>query len=383
MESEISISRPDRDTILKRVRAHRRALHQIPELELQLPKTQQYVHQVLSEFPCRLLEPIASSVVAFFDNGKPDTIAFRSDMDALPVTEETNNGFESCHSGRMHACGHDGHMAMLLGFAEVLSSYYRKLPHNVLLIFQPGEENPGGAELICKTGLLTQYRVRHIFGFHLWPNLPAGVVATRENEFMARSSEVNVDIFGKSVHAAKYREGVDALELGMRYLNDVYAMERAIPESTYRLLRFGRMQSGTIRNVVSAHTRIEGTLRAFQNETYWYLRRQLEALAKPYEALGAKFVFDVNTGYPAVMNDGALCQKAQEVIPGLQLLKAPEMISDDFAQYQQYIPGVYFFLGTGTGIPLHSSRFDFDEEILLKGIEADEALSWISCGVAE
>lgn len=379
MDSEIAISRPDKVQLLEQVRKHRRTLHRIPELELQLPKTQQYVRQVLAGLPCRLLEPIESSVVAFFDNGKPDTIAFRSDMDALPVQEETKNGFESCHAGCMHACGHDGHMAMLLGFAEVLASYYRKLPHNVLLIFQPGEENPGGAELICKSGLLTQYRVRRIFGFHLWPNLPAGVVATRENEFMARSSEVNIDIFGKSVHAAKYREGVDALELGMRYLNDVYAMERALPETTYRLLRFGRMESGSIRNVVSAHTRLEGTLRAFQNETYWYLRKQLEALAKPYEALGAKFVFDVNTGYPAVMNDPALCKKAEEVLPELELLPVPDMTSEDFAWYQQAIPGVYFFLGTGTGIPLHSSRFDFDEEILLKGIEADEKLSWIPC----
>ncbi|MDO4266079.1 MAG: amidohydrolase [Eubacteriales bacterium] len=364
------------ETLLSKVRTYRRELHQIPELELALPKTEAYIRKVLSALPCRLLSPIPSSVCAFFDNGKDETIAFRSDMDALPVTEESGNGFQSLHPGCMHACGHDGHMAMLLGFAGELAAYYRELPHNVMLIFQPGEENPGGAELICKTGFLSEYHITRIFGFHLWPNLPAGTVATRRKEFMARSSEVNIEIEGKSSHAAKYREGIDALEISARYLLDVYRMEAELPKETCRLLRFGHLTSGSIRNVVSSHTRLEGTLRAFQDETYWYLRDQLAALAKPYEeTLGAKFHFDINTGYPAVINDEALTERVLSAFPGIQELPEPEMISEDFAHYQKYVPGVFFFLGTGTGIPLHSSHFDFDEEILLKGIETDIKLS--------
>lgn len=372
------ISGEEKKDLLSLVTAHRRALHQIPELALSLPKTQQYIRKVLSVYPCRILTPIPSSIAAFFDNHKPDTIAFRADMDALPVTEESGVSFASRHPGCMHACGHDGHMAMLLGFAEVLSKYYQTLPHNVLLIFQPGEENPGGAELICQSGLLKECRVRHIFGFHLWPLLPAGTVATRKNELMARSSEVNIDIDGKSAHAAKYKDGIDALETGARFLLDAYALEQSLPENVFRLLRFGRMESGTIRNVVSSHTRLEGTLRAFQDEAYDCLSQGLLDIAGRYEReTGAKFRIHYSTGYPAVLNDAALVEKAQAVLPELVLLQKPEMISEDFSQYQKQVPGVFFFLGTGTGIPLHAANFDFQEEILLRGIESDVALSFI------
>ena len=121
--------------MLERIQKYRRDLHQIPELELELPKTQRYLQEALRDLPCTLSSPIPSSVVAFFDAGKKESIAFRSDMDALPVTEATGRAFASRHTGCMHACGHDGHMAMLLEFAHQLSAYYKELPHNVVLIF--------------------------------------------------------------------------------------------------------------------------------------------------------------------------------------------------------------------------------------------------------
>ena len=206
--------------MLERIQKYRRDLHQIPELELELPKTQRYLQEALRDLPCSLSSPIPSSVVAFFDAGRKESIAFRSDMDALPVTEATGRAFASRHTGCMHACGHDGHMAMLLEFAHQLSAYYKELPHNVVLIFQPGEETPGGAEPMCKSGIFEQYHIKRIFGFHVWPMLDKGVIATRRNEFMARSSEVNIDITGKSAHAAKYQEGIDAMEIAARYLLD-------------------------------------------------------------------------------------------------------------------------------------------------------------------
>ena len=364
--------------MLERITKYRRDLHQIPELELTLPKTQAYIKNALSELPCILMEPIPYSIAAFFDNGKDSTIAFRSDMDALAVNEATGRSFASRHEGCMHACGHDGHMAMLLGFAHELAGYYQKLPHNVLLLFQPGEESPGGAELICNSGIFEQLRVKRIFGFHLWPAIKAGVIATRKNEFMARSSEVKIDIIGKSAHSAKYKEGIDALEIGMRFLNDVYDMEKAIDSHVYRLLRFGKFTSGTVCNVVSSCTRMEGTLRAFQDETYSYMRNEIESIAKRYEAqTSAKFQLDINTGYPAVMNDESLTTQVLNENPEIIELAEPEMISEDFAHYQRKMPGVFFFLGTGTGIALHNDHFDFDEHVLLKGIEMYKKLSWM------
>lgn len=355
--------------MLERIQTFRRDLHQIPELELKLPKTQRYIQEALRDLPCTLSSPISSSVVAFFDAGKKESVAFRSDMDALPVTEATGRAFASGHAGCMHACGHDGHMAMLLEFAHQLSGYYKELPHNVVLIFQPGEETPGGAEPMCKSGIFDQYHIKRIFGFHVWPMLDKGVIATRRNEFMARSSEVNIDITGKSAHAAKYKEGIDAMEIAARYMLDLYKMEQEeLQPETYRLLRFGLLKSGTVRNVVANAARMEGTLRAFQDETYQYMKQRLIELAKLYEEQGAKFSFDINTGYPAVMNDAALVDEVVKMDPHIILLKEPEMISEDFAHYQRKVPGVFFFLGTGTGIALHAHNFDFDEEVLLSGV---------------
>lgn len=270
----------------------------------------------------------------------------------------------------MHACGHDGHMAMLLGFAKELNTYYKTLDKNILLIFQPGEESPGGAHLICEDNILKKYHVQYIFGTHLWPVLEKGVVATRKNEFMARASEINIDIYGKESHAAKYKEGIDALEIGAEILLEIYAMEKEIPNEYYRLLRFGRMESGTVRNVISGHTRLEGTLRAFQDYIFDSMKEEIFRICADKEKkYNCKVNISINTGYPAVMNDEKLVSDLISKIPEIRQLRNPEMIAEDFAYYQKEVPGVFFFLGTQTPYALHNAKFDFDEEVLLSGIE--------------
>ena len=165
--------------MLEQLTIHRRALHRIPELDDQLPETQAYLLDRLSPLRCRIITPGRCAVLAYFDAGKPDTAAFRSDMDALPIEEKSGVSFCSAHPGRMHACGHDGHMAMLLCLAQWISGHLDQLYRNVLLVFQPAEETTGGAQSICQTGIFRQLNVRHIFGIHLWPDLPAGTVSTR------------------------------------------------------------------------------------------------------------------------------------------------------------------------------------------------------------
>ena len=157
--------------------ADRRALHQIPELELTLPKTMTYLRSALSGLRCRLFSPIANSLCAYFDFGKAETLAFRADCDALPVFEKSGVDFASTHAGCMHACGHDGHMAMALELARRIHEK-ADLPHNILILFQPGEETPGGAKPLCDTGVLEEYRVKALFGLHLWPGLEKGVIFT-------------------------------------------------------------------------------------------------------------------------------------------------------------------------------------------------------------
>ena len=168
----------------------RRALHRIPELGYQLPETLAYVRASLEKLSCAVFAPIEGAVCAFFDFGRESAVAFRADMDALPITERTGLPFASTHPGRMHACGHDGHMAIALELARRLDEK-KSLPHNVLLVFQPAEETIGGAEPICRSGVFEKYKVEAIFGLHLWPGLAEGVCASRANEMMARSRKTD------------------------------------------------------------------------------------------------------------------------------------------------------------------------------------------------
>ena len=354
--------------------ADRRALHRIPELEMNLPKTMEYIKSALKDLPCILFSPIESSLCAYFDFGRDETLAFRADCDALPVTERSESDFASTHPGCMHACGHDGHMAILLELARRIAKK-ENLPHNILLIFQPGEESPGGAKPICDTGILPQYRVKAIFGLHLWPGLEAGTVFSRRCELMSRSAEVNVDIYGKSTHIAKAKEGLDAVAAGCEFYRRATGMEQQLPDSVYRLLKFGKFHSGTARNALSDHTHIEGSLRAFQDDVVESLRRGLFTIASDIEAeTGCAVKISMSAGYPAILNPDGLYDRVMEAAPFAELPE-PSMTSEDFSWYQKFVPGMFFFLGLGDVPALHTDNFHFDESILTKGADFFEKLA--------
>ena len=352
----------------------RRALHRIPELDRCLPQTMAYLRAALEPMRCTLSSPIESSLCAYFDFGAQTTIAFRSDADALPIAEATGAEFASQHPGCMHACGHDGHMAMLLELARRLDKM-EEAPHNVLLLFQPGEENPGGAEALCRTGVLERCCVKAVFGLHLWPGLPKGVIYSRCKEMMARSSEVNVDIYGKSAHIAKASEGIDAVAAGVEFYRRATEMEGALPDSIFRLLKFGVFKGGTVRNALARHTRMEGSLRAFQDEVFGSLRDGLYRIAADLEQeMGCRIEITMSTGYPAVMNPEALYRRVQEAASFRELAE-PNMASEDFSFYQKHTQAMFFFLGIGDTPALHSVNFDFDETVLSKGADFLETLA--------
>ena len=352
----------------------RHALHRIPELELTLPKTKQYLEEALSGLDCEVFSPLGSALCAFFDFGRDAAIAFRADMDALPIAEKTGAPYASTVEGCMHACGHDGHMAILLELARRLSRK-ESLPHNVLLIFQPGEESPGGAKAICDTGVLAKYNVQATFGLHLWPGLTAGKVFSRKKELMARASEVTVDIYGKSAHIAKAAQGIDSLMAGAEFYTRAMEMERNIPDGIYRLLKFGKFQSGTVRNALSAHTHLEGSLRAFQDEVFEEMAGALRTIAAEAEAkYGAPVNLHIAGGYPAVLNPEDLYDRVAQCV-SVEELAEPCMTAEDFSWYQRFAPGMFFFLGLGDTPALHADTFDFDESILLKGADFFEALA--------
>ncbi len=355
----------------------RRALHRIPELELQLPQTMEYLRNSLTGLRCRVFSPTKESLCAYFDFGAEKTLAYRADCDALPICEQTGAEYASTHPGVMHACGHDCHMAVLLELARRLDAK-KENKNNILLIFQPGEESPGGARPICDSGVLAAYNVKAIFGLHVWPGLEKGKVFTRANELMSSATEVTVDIYGKSAHIAKAEQGVDATAAGVAFYTRAVEMEQNYPPEVYRLLKFGKFDSGTARNALSAHCHIEGSLRAFQEDIFFGMRGKLmDILEQVKLEFGCDAKLEFSEGYPAVLNDPDLCSRTRELVHWEELT-APSMTAEDFGAYQRFVPGVFFFLGLGDVPALHSDQFDLDDSILVKGADFFEKLTEVA-----
>lgn len=369
------------------LKKYRRDLHKIPELGHKEFKTHSYIVSVLRDYPCEITEFQPTGIAAFFKTKNPNakgTIAFRSDMDALPIEEANRIPYRSLHPGIMHACGHDGHMAMLLGFAKLLAEEKIAMPTDVLFIFQPAEESPGGAKAIVDTGILERYDVKRIFALHLGPSNDLGTILARPNEMMARSSELTISISGKSAHIATPGKGIDSLYIGSLLVNTLYEMERSIfPSEVFRLLRFGKMTAGTVRNTIASHALLEGTLRAFKNEDFSILYDEIQKYSKDFEKkYNCSIEIHTTDGYPAIINDPLLFQMVKKAlstdkfstIPEFITLRKPPMTSDDFSYYMQKVPGLYMFLGTGNKIPLHSNDFDFNDDVLEIGVKVYEKL---------
>lgn len=383
------------------LKTHRRNLHMIPELDRDLPKTKAYIVNILSDLDCKLTFLCDSGVCAFFDKGKTETYCFRAEMDALPGAEAMIGGYASKHQGVMHSCGHDGHMAMSLAFGQYVDTL-DDINCNVLLIFQPAEETLGGAKEICESGILEKYNVTKVFGIHIWPFLEKGTIASKRGAIMAKSAEIDIDILGESAHGTAAYEGKDALYIAADFMTRLYnrhaktsgsvahfsadidPLPKAQPSKPEdkTIIHIGKMDSGYARNVVSNNTRLQGTVRAFSeesfNDTLDLITDTLNDITKQY---GCDFTFTNSDGYPPIINDEALYLEsmlaAKSLDCGYLEITEPVMTSDDFSFYGHCAPAVFFLLGTGGDIPLHSVEFDFDEHILISGFELYKAL--ISC----
>lgn len=340
-----------------------RALHRIPELGRVLPKTHDYLYKSLAGLPCQAFSPADGSICAWFDFGKDRTLAFRADIDALPVEESTGLPYASCHPGQMHACGHDGHTAILLDFARRITRN-RPPRRNVLLIFQCAEETDGGAKAICDSGVLEAYGVEAVFGLHLWPGLSKGTIFSRKGAMMSRSCEVTAHITGCSAHITQ-SGGVDALAAGVAFYTKAQALG----------VRFGKLISGNARNCISGHTVLEGTLRTHDDGAFSRIRTALLALAEEIrQQTGCGVDLIVSEGYPAVNNPAWLYDKVQQLSP-IQPLPAPALATEDFSFYQRRVPGIFFFLGLGDTPPLHAPDFHFDEALLPIGAALWETIA--------
>ena len=226
----------------KRLTQFRRDLHQIPETAFEEVKTHEYLVDVLSGLGFKTHTYLETDVIVYIDKNADQTIAFRSDIDALPQDELTGVSFKSKHPGCMHACGHDGHMAMLLEFAHYLKENLDELMVNVLLIFQPAEEKIGGAKKLIDAGLFKDYPVDHIFGIHVYPYLDEGIIASRSGFLMAQANELTISFKGKGSHGAMPDLGIDANHMASLFLSQVYDQIETLSQATGVVSAFPNMQ---------------------------------------------------------------------------------------------------------------------------------------------
>lgn len=342
-----------------------RALHRIPELGTDLPKTCRYVKACLEPLCCQVFQPAPGAVCAFFDFGHTHALGFRADMDALPIQEETNSPYASLHPGKMHACGHDGHTAILLELARRLNR--SPCPHNVLLIFQPAEETTGGAQTLCNLGILEKYQVTRIFALHLWPGLPSGQIFSRPGPLMSGSCALQAVFTGKSAHIAQACQGVDALRGCVRFYD-------TLSPASDVLLHFGKLTAGTAGNVVCGKAVLEGSVRAFHSHHLYAAKRAIiKCFQKAAQETGCGGGVFFCPGYPSVHNCPTLYREVSLRYP-VQNLPEPLWTAEDFSYYTQKVPGFYGLLGLGDTPALHSSAFYAEESVLVRGVDFFEQL---------
>lgn len=364
--------------MVEELRQMRRDLHKIPELGLKEYKTSAYIREKLTSFGITELETwLETGVVAVIrGKGKKEAVAFRADMDALPVTEQTGCDFTSEHVGCMHACGHDGHVTVLLGFAKYLQEHKDELENDVVLIFQPAEEGPGGAQLLVDAGLFEKHPVRCIIGCHIFPQVPQGKVACRKGAMMARNGEVDVHIYGESAHGAQPQLGYDAVLAAGAVITGLHTiLSRNVSPLDSGVLTFGAIHGGEACNIIAKEVKLEGTMRAFSDEAYETMTKRVQEVASGIAAgYGCKGEAVFRHMYRVVDNDPKLVELLQEVAGDAYEETPPYMLAEDFSLYLQKVPGMFFFLGSGNEEKgyihsLHSAQFQFDEEILALGVE--------------
>ena len=359
------------------VAADRMALHQIPEIGLCEYKTSEYIKNRLSELKLTFESFGETGILVYFKGENPKkTVAFRTDIDALPVTEESTYPAPSKHTGFMHACGHDAHMSMMLGLVHYLADEKTTLNDNILLIFQPAEEGPGGAEEMVKQGVLSRYGVDEIYGIHVFPGIAQGKIGVRPGAMMAMTGEFDIDILSKSAHGAMPHLGIDGIVIASEIVIGLQAViSRNISPIQPAVLTVGKIIAGERRNIIAGKARLEGTIRAFDKGVFEQVKARMTTYLKGIEqAYQVEIKLEVRDMYPPVVNDLNLYTQFASLFTDTVELIEPQMISEDFSFYQEQVPGLFYFLGTyneekGYVYPLHHSKFNYDDDVLMIGLE--------------
>ena len=393
----MALSQSVKDTIhneLDEIVAIRHDLHKNPELSFHEERTSKVVQRELDRLGIAYKANMAggTGVVAFIPSTEVDesvpSVALRADMDALPITEQTGIAYSSTRDGVMHACGHDGHTSILLGVARVLNSLETR-PNNVTLVFQPAEESGGGGQRFCAEGMLEGSagggigsRVGRIFGLHGWPSLKLGTARTKPGPLMASTDEFVITVRGKGGHAARphlTRDPIVAASAIVMSLQTIVSRSTSPVDSV--VCTIGRIEGGTVDNVIPEAVELEGTTRALTPQMRKLAEERLREISESVaKAHGCTVEIRWNVGYPVVHNDRAMVEKffglAGRVLgeENVTLAEAPVMGGEDFAYYAEHVPACFYFLGLcpkgdGSYPEIHTPRFDFNDKAIPLGME--------------
>lgn len=362
----------------------RRQIHENPELSYEEVETSALMAKTLRSLGIEVQETVAGlhAVIGTLYGAKPGpTIALRTDMDALSIPEETDLPFKSKNPGKMHACGHDGHMSILLGTAMVLSALKDEIAGNVVFVCQPAEEKSptGGAKAIVASGVLDG--IDAIYGLHVWPTLPTGQIGVRAGAMMAASDHVQITIHGKSSHAAMPHKGVDAIVAAGQFITAVQdIISRQINPLYPTVLTIGKINGGTRYNIVADTVVLEGTCRTYDKEAQDTVETNLGNFLKGLDAMyGTTSELDYERGYAAVVNEPDQAELIASTVrecfgdAAVPVIAEPAMTAEDYSGYLQKYKGGFFWLGaTKPGAPvypLHNAKFAVDEDCLPIGVE--------------
>lgn len=369
------------DAVKEEVIAWRRHLHQHPELSFEEEKTSQYIYDQLKSFGnIELSRPTKTSVVGRIIGSVPGkVVAIRADMDALPIQEENNSEYASQNPGVMHACGHDGHTAMLLGAAKVLSSLKGQIEGEIRLFFQHAEELfPGGAEEMVQAGVMDG--VDTVIGAHLWSPLEIGKIGIVYGPMMASPDTFYLNVNGKGGHAALPHQTIDSIAIASQVVTNLqHIVSRNTDPLDNLVLSVTKFVGGTTHNVIPGSVEICGTVRSFDPDLRKEVPKLMERVIKGItEAHGATYDFKYEFGYRPVINDERVTEVLESTVVEVYGEEAidrmkPNMGGEDFSAFQQKAEGTFFYIGAGNpqkgaDYPHHHARFEIDEDSLEKGV---------------
>jgi len=365
--------------IKKEIIDNRRYFHKHPELSFEEHNTSKTIEKKLLDMNIDVKSGIAKTGLIGSIKGKKKgkTIALRADMDALPIQETSNISYKSVNRGVMHACGHDGHIAMLLGAAKVINNQKNKINGTVKLIFQPAEEGPAGAKHMIDEGALDG--VDEIYGIHLWNYQKVGEIGVKDGPIMAAADMFEIEITGKGGHGATPHGTVDAIIVASQLINSLQTIvSRNTNPIESTVITIGMINGGYNFNVIADKVTLKGTTRSYTTKNRNLIKSRMKEIVEGVEKMfDAKIKLNYKDGYPPTINDKKCAENVLNAVSKVINKKSFEpylsMGGEDFSYYLEKIPGCFFFIGSlpkdkkTLSIPHHCSHFDIDEDSLLIG----------------